>query len=466
MADYPCLRWLCILLLLGLTGTTASAEIPYAGTSNDEAVHWLREYLQIDTTNPPGNEGEATEFLAKILRAEGIEPQILVSPTGRSSLVARWKSPTSGGRALGLMHHIDVVAAGEPWQQPPFSGRLVDGKIWGRGTLDVKGVGITQLAAVIGLKRDGVVLDRDVVLLAVADEEAGGLEGTGWLLDAHPELFEGLDGVINEGGSNRVVNDRLVWWGIEVVQKRPLWLEATARGRGGHASGLQTNSATHRLVKGLARLVEHPLRYRVTDAARTYLGALAELEGNRPNHLFFRLDTVIQPEGPTISLSPGLPAYFVDTVQVTELRNGKGSNIISPVARASIDIRLLPDTDGDAKLAKVRELLGPDIELEVTLSSPIVDPSPTDHPVYRAFEEALGVRGPVIPTFMTGTTDSRFFRQRGIPAYGFSPFSLNSNDLQGIHAIDESIPVKEFVRGISITRRVIEAYGRPGFIPE
>ena len=448
-------RYLAVFLLFGLLLVAGPAA---AQTLDREPIRWLRDYLEIDTTNPPGNEAEAVEFLAALLGAEGLEPRRLTSPGGRTSLYARWSPPSSDGRALVLLHHIDVVAAGEPWRQPPFSGRPIDGKIWGRGALDVKGLGIAQLAALVELVRAGADPGRDIVYLAVADEEAGGLEGTAWLLEAHPELFEGVDGVLNEGGSNRVVNDRLVWWGIEVVQKRPLWLLATTYGRPGHASGLNPASATHQLVRALARLVDEPLRYRVTEAARIYLGALAELEGDPEDHLVHRLDEVILPEGPTIPLSPGLPSYFVDTVQVTEIRNGRGGNVIAPSASARIDIRLLPDTDRDAFFARIRELLGPEVEVEVLLDAPVVPPSPTDHPVFHALERTLSVRGPVIPTFMTGTTDSRFFRQRGIAAYGFSPFSLNADDLRGIHARDESIPAEELLRGIRVLRRILLAF--------
>ena len=443
-----------------LAFSVLAAVSPLAAEDFDrEPIRWLREYLQIDTTNPPGNEAEAVEFLAAILEAEGLEAQRLVSPGERTSLLARWSPPSSRGSALVLLHHIDVVAAGEPWRQPPFSGRPVDGKIWGRGALDVKGLGIVQLATLVELVRQDVDLPIDLVYLAVADEEAGGLDGAGWLLEAHPELFEGVAAVLNEGGSNRVVNDRLVWWGIEVAQKRPLWLSVTAHGRAGHASGLNPASATHQLIRGLARVVERPLEYRVTDAARTYLGALARLEGDPRDHLFYRLDEVIQPDGPTIPLSPGLPSYFVDTIQVTEIRNGRGGNVIAPRATARIDVRMLPDTDGEALLAEIRELLGPQLEVEVLLTSPESPPAPTRHPVFQALESALGLRGPVVPTFMTGTTDSRFFRQRGIPAYGFSPFSLNADDLRGIHALDESIPADELLRGIVTLRRVVLEIG-------
>lgn len=427
-----------------------------------EAVEWLQDYLQIDTTNPPGGERAAAAHLAEILEREGIESRLLTSPGGRTSLYARVPAdaPAAAGReAIVLIHHIDVVPANGDWRVEPFSGRPLEGKVWGRGAIDTKSLGIAQIAAVLALKRAGIPLRRDVILLAVADEEQGGLEGTGWLLDAHPELFAGVVGALNEGGSNRVIGDRLIWWGLEVTQKRPLWLRVTAGGRGGHASGFKPSSATHQLVLGLARLIERPLRFRVSDAARSYFGSLAEVEGGPSETLFLELDQIVRADGSLARDLPlGVPVYFLDTVQVTEIQNGRGSNVVAPEATASIDIRLLPDTDSDAFLDDVRQALGPEVEVEVVLTSPEVAASPTDHPLYRALTETLEVRAPVVSTFIAGTTDARFLRARGIPVYGFMPFTINPEDLRGIHAPNEQIPRGDFLRGIETLRRVVRAW--------
>lgn len=441
-----------------LTGASeaAAAQGHQDLESAAQSVRWLREYLQIDTTNPPGNELAGVRYLATILESAGIESRILTSPQGRASLYARLPATAESRGTLVLMHHIDVVPALDGWQVEPFSGRPLNDKIWGRGALDVKGLGIAQLVATLALERSGAERQRDVVLLAVADEEVGGGQGTGWLVEAHPELFEGVDAVLNEGGSNRVLNDRVIWWGIEVTQKRPLWLEVTARGRGGHASGFHPASATHRLIKGLSRLIERSSRPRANAAARTYLGALAELEGGQDSELMRRLD-----RGGDLSevpMPPGLSIYFIDSLQVTAIDNGEGPNVVSPVARASVDVRLLPDTDSDAFLAEIKELLGQDLDVQVLLDAPPAAASPTDHPVFELLTQALSVRAPVVPSFLTGTTDSRYFRQRGIPAYGFSPFAINPEDLRGIHARDESIPVDAFLRGIETLRRFLELY--------
>lgn len=427
-----------------------------------EAARQLQEYLQIDTTNPPGNEKAAAELLAGWLRALGGEPRLLASPAGRTSVYARFAASAApcarGGAGLLLLHHLDVVPAGEGWQAAPFSGRLEGGKIWGRGAIDIKSLGIAQLAALGQLLRGGHRLCRDVVYLGVADEEAGGGQGTAFLLDHHPELFTGIDAVINEGGSNRTFGGRQVYWGIEVVQKRPFWLKVSSGGRGGHGSRYSPGSATHQLIRGLAKLVDLPPRYRLTDAARTYFGALAGLEGKSPAAAVLELEKQIRPDGPVPPLQAGLPVFFLDTLQVTEINTGQGINVVSPVASAEIDIRLLPDTDSAAFLAEIQKLLGPELEVEVLLASPPAPASRLDHPLYQTFVEVLGQRAPVIPSFLPGTTDSRYFRARGIAAYGLSPFSIEGQDLKGIHAPDEYIRLDDFLRGVETTRRLLERY--------
>lgn len=460
-----------MLLLLWIFGPLApvEAENPKTGDSSagspvglPEAARRLQEYLQIDTTNPPGNEKGAAELLAGWLRQLGVEPRLVASPAGRTSVYARFGAQggpcPQGGGALLLLHHIDVVPAGEGWQEPPFSGRLESGRIWGRGAIDNKSAGIAHLAALEQLARAGRPFCRDLVFLGVADEEAGGGEGMAFLLERHPGLFAGVDAAINEGGLNPTFGGRQRYWGIEVVQKRPLWLSVEAGGAAGHGSRYTPGSAAHQLIRGLAKLVDRPPRYRLGDAARLYFGELARLEGTSPAAALAALEKQIHPDGPVPPLEAGTPVYFLDTLQVTEVSTGDGINVVSPVARAYLDIRLLPDTDQEAYLAEMRALLGPDLVAKVVLESPPVAVSPREHPLFQTFEQVLGQRAPVIPFFLPGTTDSRYLRARGIAAYGWSPFSIEGKDLLGIHAPNEYIRLEDFLRGIETTRRLLEAY--------
>lgn len=447
------------LAVLAALSACLSAFTGTPAADLSEGARWLQTYLRIDTTNPPGHEAAAAAFLAGLLRREGIEPRLLVSPAGRTNLVARLSSPASGGRAVVLLHHMDVVPAGPRWSVPPFSGEVKNGRLWGRGALDIKSLGIAQLAAFVDLKRRRAALTRDVIFLAVADEENGGGQGVGWLAAAHPEIFHGVEAVMGEGGRSQVAGDKLLWWGIEVAQKRPLWLAVTVSGRGGHASGLNPQSAVHRLIQGLDRVLALPPRWRVTAPARDYVKAIAPLHNAHWRRIFDRIDQVIDPvKGPTEFLLPGMSNLFVDTVQITVLKGSDRINVIPDRAYAEIDIRLLPDTDANAFLATVRKALGDGCEVEVLRTAPASRPSPAGGRFYQAMARVLAREAPVVPTLMPGFTDSRTFRERGIAAYGVSPFALGAEDAAGIHAKDERIPLAELDRGILRTRRIVAAY--------
>ncbi len=449
-------------LLAGIAGIAASPARA-AGTAPhlSEAAAWLSGYVQIDTTNPPGNERRAADYLAGILAREGIASRQWTTPSGRVNLSARLSSPGSSGRALLLLHHMDVVGAGAGWTVPPFAALLRDGSMWGRGTLDDKGLGVCGLAALIDLKRRRVALARDVLFVAVADEENGGGQGTAWLLANHPELFAGVEGVIGEGGRNQVT-DRLLWWGIEVAQKRPLWLKVNAHGRGGHGSALNVESANHQLIEGLARLLALPLHWRVTPPVRDYLAALAPLHNAHWRQIFAHIDQVIADQGPRQPIIPGMASLFLDTVQVTVLAGGERINSIPADALAQIDIRLLPDTDGAAFLAAVRQALGPQLGVEVMVTAPPAPASPASGPLYETLRQILGSQAPVVPMLDAGTTDSRFFRQRQIPAYGVAPFVLGAQDSGGIHGADEHLPLAELDHGVERMRRIVFAYAAAG----
>jgi acetylornithine deacetylase/succinyl-diaminopimelate desuccinylase-like protein len=437
----------------------ATAALPGApdGGGLSEAAGWLRGYVRIDTTNPPGNERPAAAYLAAILAREGIPSRLWLSPTGRASLSARLTSPRGGGRALLLLHHLDVVAPGPGWTVPPFAGLIRDGSMWGRGTLDDKGLGICGLAALVDLKRRRVELDRDVLFLAVADEENGGGQGAAWLLASHPELFAGVEGVIGEGGRNQFTN-RLLWWGVEVAQKRPLWLQVSAHGRGGHGSALNVESANHLLIAGLARLLALPPHWRVTAPVRDYLRAIAPLHNQHWQHLLTHIDEAIGDQGPRQPIFPGMAGLFLDTVQVTALAGGDRINVVPADAQAKIDIRLLPDTDGAAFLAAVRAALGPRLQVEVLLTAPTAPTSPASGRIYEAIRQVLGREAAVAPMLDAGTTDSRFFRERRVPAYGLAPFALGPDDTGGIHGPDEHLPLAELDRGVERMRHIVAAY--------
>lgn len=432
----------------------------------EDPVGWLQGYLRFDTTNPPGDEAAAVAYLAGILHRHGVATRTLVTAEGRASLYARLDGRRRG-EGLVLLHHVDVVAPGEGWRRDPFSGDLVAGELWGRGALDVKGLGIAHLAAFLAAARAPRPPERDLVFLAVADEESGGVHGTAWLLARHPELFAGVTAVLGEGGTARVrggpSGGRTVqWWGVEVAQKRPLWLEVRATGRGGHASGINPHSAAHQLVTALAGMIEMPRRWRVTQPVRDYLAALAPLHEGTMRRQFLDPDAWVGADGPRGPMLPGQPNLFLDTVQVTRVDVGERINVVAPDAVAHVDVRLLPETDADAFLARIRRAAGDEVTVEVLLAAPPSPPSPVDHPAYRAVAGVLGREAPVVPAFIAGFTDARWFRERGIAAYGVSPFALTGELLGGIHGRDERIPVAELERGIERMRAIVAAWTAAG----
>lgn len=454
------MRRLAPILLLAAFANLGGGSLSAAELS--ASARRLSQYLRIDTTNPPGHERAAVDLLAAEIRAAGIQPQILISPSGRASLYARLPAnsalPRSDSGALLLLHHVDVVPAGDGWQHAPFGGEVHEGAIYGRGAIDAKGLGVAHLAAFLDQARSGLARHRDLVFLAVADEEAGGTEGSGWLLEAHPELFAGSVAVLNEGGVNRAVDGRALFWGVEIDQKRPLWLEVVARGRGGHASSANPESASHQLIRGLARLVAEPQPWRVVPAARGFLTALARFDPQARSALA-RLGAL---EGAPSSREAqrALASYeslLSDTLQVTTLSGSDRINVVAAEAWAGIDLRLLPDADADATLKRIRATLGPELDVRILLSSPAAPPSPTDTAIFRALAEALGgtTGAPVVPAFIPAFTDSRYFRARGIPAYGVSPFALDGAELRTVHAPEERIPLAVFDRGVETMIRVV-----------
>jgi len=439
-------------LLFALPSSLAAAD-------PDRAEDRLAAYLRIDTTEGSRQVAEAAALLAARLHGAGIATETFVTPTGHVQLAARLPATVPGAPTVVLLHHLDVVPAGPGWTVDPFAGIERDGALWGRGAIDAKSLGIAHLEAFL----EAAALPdrrRGLLFLAVSDEENGGREGTGWLLARHPELFAGVEAVLNEGGANRTVLGRSVYWGIEVEQKLPLWLEVEASGRAGHGATLTPDNAAHALIRALARMVDRPPVWKREPAARRYLEALGVWDPNA-RRLAENLETAIGPDGPTVALQPGQPTLFLDTVQVTMLQASERPNVIAPRARARIDIRLLPSTDPGAFLEELRETLGPEVEVRVLLDAPPTEPSPASGPLFAELATALAGGGPVVPLFISGITDSRYFRARGIPAYGVSPFELEGEFTKTVHGPDERIALAAFREGVETMKRVVRMLVAP-----
>ena len=240
-----------------------------------EAVELLSRYLKINTANPPGYEADAAAFFAKIFDAEGIAYKTYEPAPGRVSV--RGVLPGTGEkRPIVLLNHIDVVPAqADEWSVDPFGGEIKDGFVYGRGALDMKGHGIMELMALLNLKRQGVKLNRDLIFMAVADEETGGHKGAKYLLDNHPEDFK-ADLVINEGGmgATDMLPDRPVFL-IATAEKGTNWYKLICEGPPGHASAPHGNNALERLVHGLSKLLAEPQPVTITPLIAEHFKVLA-----------------------------------------------------------------------------------------------------------------------------------------------------------------------------------------------
>jgi len=423
-----------------------------------EAEEALIQYLRIDTSNPPGNETAGAKFLQERLAKEGIAATLVGSDPTRQSLYARLSSGTNE-KALLLLHHIDVVPVmATEWTKPAFAGLREGGYIWGRGAIDDKSLGIAQLMAFLELKRRNVRLKRDVILLAVADEEQGSKHGLGELMASRSDLFANVGYVLNEGGANETVIDRVTLWGIEVQQKVPLWLRLTATGAGGHAAGVPPDGgAAAKLVRALAAIDRIETPYRLTPAVMQLFRASGALRKDARGEL---LRTITNPpDAAKIDdvLPPGYRVLLRDTIAITHLDAGRSVNALPAKAIAEIDVRLLPESDPLPMLDRIRQAAGKGIEIDVLLQGQPTPASSTDTDLYRLLVRDLQAAypAPVVPYVTAGTSDSRWFRARGITAYGVFPFKVNYYDAGTSHGADERIRARFFPDGVRLMRRIV-----------
>ncbi len=456
----PSTRLALSVLLSGwflFTPAAASGQVDLRSLQ-DEAVRWLQEYIRIDTINPPGNEIRGAEFFARIFDAEGIKYEIVESAPGRGNIWARLEGGDEPG--LVLLHHMDVVPADARfWTTDPLSGELRDGYIYGRGALDTKTSGILNLATFLALHRSRVPLTRDVVFMATADEEAGGMFGAGWLVEHRPELFDGIGFLLNEGGGGEVVQGR-VQFGVEVTQKVPYWLRLTATGEPGHGSRPQVSYASLEMIEALDRLRRHEFEPRVIPAVDVHFKGMASQHPEPWRTRFQNLTAAIGEPGVLRELQaydPALHTLTRNTCSITRLGASEKINVVSPEVWAEIDCRLLPDQDPDAWLAEVRRVLGPEIDVEVLMGfTPAV--SGTDTELFRILRDVTLEAFPgtsFVPQVQGGFTDSHFFRDLGIVSYGYEATATPEEDRRGLHGNDERVTEENVRRGVDVTLRVL-----------
>jgi acetylornithine deacetylase/succinyl-diaminopimelate desuccinylase-like protein len=404
------------------------AQTPDWKAVESEALKTLQGYVRINTSNPPGDVTKAADFLQNLLKGEGIDVTRYESGPGRSILLARLKGDGSGGKPILLESHMDVVPTDPSrWSKDPFGAEIADGKVWGRGTIDMKGIGTTYLYAFLELHRLKVPLARDVLLLFVPDEEVGGDMGAKWMRTNH---YAELDPeyVIDEGGfgSRDMFTPGKLVFGISVAEKRIMWLRLRAEGVAGHGSQPHDRNPNEHLMAALGRLFAQPpaaAPFPVVETMKQRIGA--PLTENKFNN-----------------------AIQKSTISLTSLRSGVGdpprANVIPSVAEATIDCRVLPGISKEDWLAEVeRRLADPTIKIEIINAGEDPAVSPQDSPLYRALESAVTRHHPgaiVTPMTVPYGTDGNGFRPQGVKVYGFFPAIVPAASILSMHGDAEFIP--------------------------
>jgi acetylornithine deacetylase/succinyl-diaminopimelate desuccinylase-like protein len=428
----------------------------------DEAAQILSRYLQINTTNPPGNERQAAEFLAELLRERGMEPKLYESAPGRANLVARVRGDGDGGGPLLLLHHMDVVLAdAAQWSCDPFGGETRDGYLYGRGAIDMKCLGVMQLLALDLLRQSGQPLKRDVIFMAVADEEMAGEYGTGWMVDHHWDEIR-PETVWDEGGfgTTGMVGRGTVFY-VAVAEKQVLWPRLVATGEPGLASIPRGNNPVDLLTQALERIRAHPFPPRLTEVSKAMLKRIAAAVDFPQSFLLKHVDNPLV--WPLVSRvltgQPQINAMLRNLVTATRLSGSDKQNVIPRQAEAGLDVRLLPDEDVDAFIEELQRIIADDrVRIELPFRPGKSSVSPFEGGFFAALENALRrrVSGSIVAPMQTpGGTDSRFFRERGVAAYGLIPIVIEEGEINRMHGIDERISLDNLRLGTRIIHDVL-----------
>ena len=423
----------------------------------DKTIELLRNFLRIDTTNPPGNEEKAALFLQDILRREGIPAEVYQAVAGRANVLSRIKGRLDGKPVI-LLGHIDVVPAKrEEWACDPFAAEIKDGFIYGRGTIDMKAQVICQLVSFIELARSGVAPKRDVIFLATCDEEVGGSHGVEFMLDRVPGLKD-ASFVLSEGGCMFEENGS-VHAQISVTEKKLAQFILKASGRGGHGSTPHGDNANEKIVAASRNILSYKWPLKAMPVTSAYLDEVLK-EQFLGNAQFPGLKKALQSKKwrDCLERNEIYNSILRNTVTLTILKGGEKVNVIPSESCAYFDARLLPSETHARFFARVKKLAGDDVVIErIGENIPSPTPSRYNSLFFQGIKEAIrSVKGniPVLPFVTTGATDMRYFRGLGIPAYGFFPVTLTKDEHMRMHSKDERISLASISEGLEGSRAI------------
>jgi acetylornithine deacetylase/succinyl-diaminopimelate desuccinylase-like protein len=449
----------------------------------DECVGHLRSLIRIPSVNPPGladaaagldsNGGEsaAAAYCAEVLTAAGIDAEVLEAAPGRGSCFARLRADVPEPEPpLILLSHLDVVPVeAASWSHDPFGAELLDGVVWGRGAVDMKDMLAMELSVMMALHRSGRPLRRDVILAAVADEEAGGEFGALHWVRTRPELFADAAGrpaaaALNEvGGYSMTIGGRRAYT-IQVGEKGVIWTRLRATGTPSHGSMPSPDNAAVKLAEAVTRLAAIRRAARVIPVVRRFfeglgLGEVARL-AERGDDAATGNALAAAVEDPMLRRS--LDAMLRDTVTPTVIHVGSKMNVVPGRGEAEVDVRTLPGTDQAAFLAELQAIAGDDVVVESVLTMPPVEwPAETD--IVEHMSAALRDADPAavaLPMMITPGTDAKALGLLGIPTYGFAPLQLDASVpfLSLFHGNDERLPVSGLRFGLPVLHEVVERF--------
>ncbi len=433
-----------------------------------EAARMLSSLIRINTTNPPGNETAACEFLKPMYRELGMEVETVEPEPGRGSIIGRLRAKDPEAGPLLLLSHLDVVPADpEGWSQDPFSGAVHEDSVFGRGAVDCKNATTIEWHALKEFLKDSPRLKRDIILAASADEEAGGKLGMGYICEQRPELLQ-AEACINEGGGYGVsLGEREVYF-CQTAEKGACWFKLTAKGAPGHASVPRDDSAMERMIQALAALKRTSAPFKVSRVVKRLAESLVQAaRGSEqgPDLSDDQVADILFSAARSEEIKKLFQALTRNTMSITTIQGGTKANVIPGKVEATIDCRLLPGYEPGTLLEEIKKIVGPyNVSVEPIVTSKATEMDYQGE-LYLVIENALQRVRPnawMAPFMLPGGTDGRYLVDKGTKVYGFIPVLAEPGGsvsmLRKAHGVDESIKVMDLAFGIQVLYNVLKDY--------
>ncbi len=421
----------------------------------------LSDLIRIDSSNPPGNENAVAEYLKKLFENTRADIEMIEAEKGRVSFIARIGS---GSKKLLYLSHSDVVPVGDGWDFEPFSGEIKDGFILGRGALDCKDLMAAQVAAALQLLEENVSLRGELIVACTADEEAGGRLGAGYLTENHLELIK-ADYAVNEGADHPIViDDRMIYF-FQVGEKGTAWCKLKAHGKSGHGSvPTLADNAVVKMARAISRLNNYRAEVNLIPEVKKLLISLADLAG-------IKVDTIEPDQVDNLLDQLPFDQSFVEslrsmtrmTVSPNMIKGGTKTNIVPDYCEADVDIRILPGQDCEYVESELRLIISKDIEIEFT-EYRVPTFSSSNESFYKIMEEItlkmVGEKAVCLPIISAGSTDSKFIRSAGIPAFGIGHMAegFDSRLRTTVHGRNERTDIKSLHFKTAFLKKLARAY--------